>query len=546
MPSPFRFSRHPLAVAVALAMTLPTAASAADRSIEERLAELEARIAASERRASQAEQRAARAEAALEAQQGTEQGHAPAQQLAQHDNVSRTSGVPQTSEDEELSAPGIPSEIREEEGKGEGLSMSVYARSGLLIGSDRKSAPGGPYLTPAGRSGGAVGRLGNEPDTYVETIFDYNQRFDNGAHSLYRVMLADKTTTSNDWTADESELNLRQAFVEFSDLPSFTGAFENASIWAGKRFDRDNFNIEWIDSDIVFLAGTGAGIYDISVTDGWDTSVSLYGRSFSDYPVITREQPELNGDTDNLILTSNNRFGPWQWMISGMSANDNDERDNDPRNGVPGDNVAENGFQTMLAYHGDSFFGMGDGTFKAALMYGHGLGGEVKDLGADGNLNDDANTTRLALYGTTYLSPNWRIAPSLLAQTSRDRYANGDRYDWVTLSARLANELTENFEMQYEASYQWMDLDPAGYGYVDGNNNPQVFERVNGGYTRLTIAPTIKPQVGGFGLRPEIRFFATWSDWNKDLNRFSDEDALGSDGFTGSEWTFGTQMEVWF
>ncbi|WP_299257990.1 carbohydrate porin [uncultured Kushneria sp.] len=533
MPSPYRFPRHPLAVAVALALALPTSALAADSSIEERLAELEARIAASERRASQAEQRAARAEAALEKQQDS-------QQLVQGGNTSQGAG------EEELSAGSIPSQVREEEGEGEGLSMSVYARSGLLIGSDRKSAPGGPYLTPGGRSGGAVGRLGNEPDTYIETVFDYNQRFENGAHSLYRIMLADGTTTSNDWTADESDLNVRQAFVEFSDLPSFTGAFENASVWAGKRFDRDNFDIHWLDSDVIFLAGTGAGIYDISVTDGWDTSFSLYGRSFSDYAVVTDEQPGLQDDTDNLILTSNNRFGPWQWMISGMSANDNDERDNDPRNGIPGDNVAENGVHIMAAYHGDSFFGMGEGTFKAALMYGHGLGGEVKALGSDGNLNEDANTARLAVYGTTYLAPKWRIAPALLAQTSRDRYADGDRYDWVTLSARLANELNENFEMQYEASYQWMDLDPAGYGYEDSDGNPQVFESVNGGYTRLTIAPTFKPQVGDFWNRPEIRLFATWSDWDEDLNNFSNDDALGSDGFTGSEWTFGTQMEVWF
>ncbi|REC95268.1 carbohydrate porin [Kushneria indalinina] len=536
MLSPSRFPRRPLAAAIALTLALPTVAIAADKSIEERLAELEARVAASERRASQAEQRADQAEAALERQQSSPQ-------LVQGDNTSQTVGV-----EEDLSAPGIPSQVRDETGDDEeqGLSMSVYARSGLLIGSDRKSAPGGPSLTPAGPSGGYVGRLGNEPDTYVETVFDYNQRYDNGSHALYRVMLADGVTTSNDWTADESDLNIRQAFVEFSDLPGFTGAFENASIWGGKRFDRDNFNIEWIDSDVVFLAGTGAGIYDISVTDGWDTSVSLYGRSFSDYPVVTREQPGLEGSTDNLILTANNRFGPWQWMVNGMSANDNDERDNDPRAGIAGDNVAENGFQTMLAYHGDSFFGLGEGTFKAALLYGHGLGGEVKNIGADGNLTDDANTARLAIFGTTYLSPNWRIAPALLAQTSRDRYADGDRYDWVTLNARLANELSENFEMQYEASYQWMDLDPAGYAYEDGDGDTQVFESVNGGYTRLTIAPTFKPQVGGFWQRPEIRVFATWSDWDEDLNSFSNDDALGSDGFTGSEWTFGTQMEVWF
>ncbi|WP_110685473.1 carbohydrate porin [Salinicola aestuarinus] len=519
MPSPSRFSRRPLAVAVALAMVLPTGAIAADQSIEDRLAELEARIAASERRASQAEQRAAQAEAALQNQQ-----------MGQPGSSLQVAG-------DEMTAPGIPSEVREEDGEADGLSMSVYARSGLLLGTDRKSAPGGPYLTPGGRSGGAVGRLGNEPDTYVETIFDYNQRYENGTRALYRVMIADSTTTSNDWTAEESQLNLRQAFVEFSDLSSFTGPFRDASIWAGKRFDRDNFDIHWLDSDVIFLAGTGAGIYDVSVTDSWDTSFSLYGRSFSDYPVVTDEQPDLEGSTDNLILTSNNRFGPWQVMVSGMSANDNDERDNDPANNLAGDNVADSGFHTMVAYHGDSFFGLGEGSYKAALLYGQGLGGEVKSLGSDGNLNEDATTTRVALYGTTYLAPSWRIAPALLAQTSSDRYANGDSYDWATLNARLANELTDNFEMQYEASYQWMDLDPNGYA---GLNN------VEGGYTRLTVAPTFKPQVGGFWERPEIRFFATWSDWDDELNRFSDEDALGSDGFTGSEWTFGTQMEVWF
>lgn len=289
----FVLTRRPLAIAVTVALLGPGSALADQtQSIEQRLAELEARVTASERRASQAEQRAAQAEAALQRQQGSPQL------------------VQQSAGEEELSAGSIPSPVREEEGEGEGLSMSVYARSGLLIGSDRKSAPGGPYLTPAGRSGGAVGRLGNEPDTYVETVLDYNQRFENGAHSLYRIMLADGTTTSNDWTADESDLNVRQAFVEFSDLPGFTGAFENASIWAGKRFDRDNFDIHWLDSDIIFLAGTGAGIYDISVTDSWDTSFSLYGRSFSNYPVVTDEQPQLEGDTDNLILTSNNRFGP--------------------------------------------------------------------------------------------------------------------------------------------------------------------------------------------------------------------------------------------
>src|SRR5699024_4864666 len=126
------------------------------------------------------------------------------------------------------------------------------------------------------------------------------------------TMIADGVTTSNDWTADESNLNVRQVYAEFSDLPSFTGAFENASIWAGKRFDRDNFDIHWLDSDFIFLAGTGGGIYDMQFADNWKSNLSIYGRSFSDFPVDSHNPAEDSGSTDNLILSSNNYFGNWQ------------------------------------------------------------------------------------------------------------------------------------------------------------------------------------------------------------------------------------------
>ncbi|MCI0509750.1 MULTISPECIES: carbohydrate porin [Chromohalobacter] len=504
MPLSRRMTRTPLVTAIALAsLSVATTASAdiSSAELEARLEALENRVAEAEQRAAAAEQRAQRAKAALEA-------------LDDSDLEKRLADV-------EAHAEGDL-----------GLSLNAYARSGLLLDSHGKSAPGGPYLTPAGSTGGAVGRLGNEPDTYVETTLNYKQRFDNGARSHYRMMLADSVTTSNDWTAEESNLNVRQAYVQFSELPSFTGAFKDAKIWAGKRFDRDNFDIHWLDSDIIFLAGTGAGVYDIRLNDDWTSNVSLYGRSFSDFPIVSRENPGLTGSTDNLIFTLNNHIGNWQWMLNGLSANDNDQRDtgNDA-------SAADTGFHTMLAYHGNSFFGLGEGSFKAAALHGQGLGAEVKSLGSDGNLLDDAKTTRLALYGTTYVAPDWRLAPAVLAQHSADRYAPGDSYDWATFNARLANELTANFEMQYEASYQWMDLDPQGY---NGNS------AVDGAYTKLTVAPTFKPAVGGFWQRPEIRLFASWSDWDEELNGFASGDALGNDTFTGGEWTFGTQMEIWF
>lgn len=41
--------------------------------------------------------------------------------------------------------------------------------------------------------------------------------------------------------------------------------------------------------------------------------------------------------------------------------------------------------------------------------------------------------------------------------------ADGDRYKWATLNLRVANKITQNFEMQYDGSYQYMDLDPNGF-----------------------------------------------------------------------------------
>lgn len=416
----------------------------------------------------------------------------------------------------------------------EGFSFNTYARSGLLLKGDLQSAPGGPFLTPAGSVGGPVGRLGNEPDTYLEAILNYRQVADNGTRSHYRLMIADSTTSSNDWTAGDGALNVRQAYVEFSNLASFSGIFEDSSIWAGKRFDRDlDFDIHWVDSDIVFLGGLGAGIYDVQFTDNMKSNFSLYGRSFTDFPADPQFVPNGKYSTDNLILTANNYFGNVQFLINGMKAQENDQR-------VVGGVVeaAEEGLHTMLAYHGDSFFGMSQGNFKAAAIYGNGLGAETRNIGADGNLHEDATSIKLALYGTTYLSDSWRFAPAIMAETSEDRYVKGDDYQWLTFNARLAQELGANFEMQYEASWQTMDIEPLGY---DGRS------AVDGEYTKLTIAPTFKPQVGGFWNRPEIRVFATYSTWDDELDSYAAGDPLGADSdFESAQWTFGTQMEIWF
>lgn len=283
-----------LALAVALGLGMSNPLWAADGGIEARLAALEARVQAAEARAEAAESRASQAE--VKASAASEQA-----QVA--DNRSQ--------------------EVDEKTAGAQGFEFHGYARSGLLVNSNGNGGRGGPYITPAGSVGGAVGRLGNEDDTYMEANLLKTQTFEDGSWARYKLMLADGVETSNDWTASDSSLNTRQVFAEIGNLASFDGPFKNAVLWAGKRFDRDNFDIHWLDSDVVFLAGTGGGVYDVQLADSWKANFSLYGRDYGDISASGLS------DIESYILTMNNRVGNWQWMVNGLSAKDNDARIND-------------------------------------------------------------------------------------------------------------------------------------------------------------------------------------------------------------------------
>lgn len=92
-----------------------------------------------------------------------------------------------------------------------------------------------------------------------------------------------------------------------------------------------------------------------------------------------------------------------------------------------------------------------------------------------------------------------------------------------------------------------MDLNPNGcmYGTDQG---VQAYQPVKGSFYKLTFAPTFKVgNVFDIKARPEIRFFATYMNWDKELDRYSINDDFGSEGFgAGGTWNFGVQAEIWF
>ena len=135
----------------------------------------------------------------------------------------------------------------------------------------------------------------------------------------------------------------------------------------------------------------------------------------------------------------------------------------------------------------------------------------------------------------------------MIAQHSEDRYRDGDRYDWATFNLRVSQGISAHFALLYEASWQYMDLNPNGRSYRY-NDNVYQYQAVRGDFYKLTFAPTFKVgSIGDFFSRPEIRFYTSWMDWSKKLDNYANDDALGSNGFkSGGEWSFGMQMETWF
>lgn len=220
----------------------------------------------------------------------------------------------------------------------------------------------GPYITPAARLGGAVGRLGLETDTYVEAKMAKRFQTADGTTGVFHFMLADGTNSNNDWTAGENGVNVRHVFAELGNLAAFKGtAFEGATLWAGKRFDKKNFDIHFLDSDVVFLAGTGAGF-------PMTHRSRRTGRRASRCSTVatwwtTRPRPTSPCEGKSYIATSNNHIGDWQVMLSGMRAKQNDVLYSDR---------ATTGYHGLLAYHATSFYGVANGFSKTGVLYGNG------------------------------------------------------------------------------------------------------------------------------------------------------------------------------
>ena len=411
-----------------------------------------------------------------------------------------------------------------------------YARSGFMANSNGRG--GEQFDANRGPWGNfhPTGRLGNEDETYWEIALSKNFYLENGSWAKYTTMLADGVETTNDWTSDESALNVRQAYVEMGNLPILQGRFEDSTIWTGKRFyNRDQPHI----TDFWYRAmdGTGAGIQNIKLGNG-TLDTAIIGRNYTDLD-----------DTDVEVYTYHTlyKIGNWEFDLAGHLGKDNDSRtqSNDPNLDLTdrqAEELADTGYQGLISYRFPGFYGSESvaGDSKLFVQAGSGLGSALGSAGANQNAYTDQKAVRTGTFGTYTLSDKWDISHAVFYERQMDmvgdgasgtKVADGEKYDvsWWQAAVRPVYKVNQNFSIQYELGYAAFDDDRTD---------------LQGSVWKATIAPTIKLDTNAFYGRPELRAYVTYADWNDDYSRYNNIDDNSS--YDGNGLNLGVQMEIWF
>ena len=376
-----------------------------------------------------------------------------------------------------------------------------YARSGVIVSDDRTD--GDKFAVP-GFSGAGAYRLGNEDDTGWEANFLKTFKMDDGSYAKFCLLLANFTGDAYDEEVDNS-VQARQVFVEMGNLPPFTGAFADSTIWAGKRYyERADFHIN--DWKYTNMSGTGAGITNINVGGPGNLNLAF----------ITNDLEDSAGDEFGKVYNLDARYkgvealgGTWEYVATLKDAKDSPN--------------ANDGFQLGAIYDRGDFYGVADGGSKVVLQYGDGLGTALGFADSSADIDNDATSYRIATSGLMTANEKWDVFAQAIYEDRSDYEADGDDETWTSFGVRPVYKVNKNFELQFELGYDVVDLD----------------NEADGDITKLTFAPTFKLDTGDFWARPEIRTFVTYATWDNDLKEAYETDS--DDGLN-----FGVQAEVWF
>jgi sucrose porin len=404
-------------------------------------------------------------------------------------------------------------------------TLNGYLKSGLLMSSDGTRLDSLGLFTDYGKF-----RLGNEQNTKIELLPTIKMTSDEGSWAKVRANLTHETSCTADWNCvdgDEQAVQFREGYVEMGGLDFAP----NAVFWAGKRYSSSNTSSHQYDWEYVQYNGTGGGI------DGIDVGFAKLDVGM--YAFMPSDKNEHPNDPDLLGYADDYSVNAWLKSIAG-SALDIQFASHMMAEKPGSKNAATSGLGITALYNFDGFYNVMNGYSRVVFQYGTGLAAG-DSLGKNGwgfANSEDTTSSRVVFDGVVNLSQNWEVSTFAFYQMDEE-YSPWSDWSQVTtqgydrnayaIGVRPHHQITTNFAMQYELGYENVSEDKSGGS--------------EGGLFKATIAPTLMLETG-FWARPQIRAFATYSQWDDGVSASLDE------GYTrtGSTDTlsFGVQAEVWF
>lgn len=397
-----------------------------------------------------------------------------------------------------------------------GLEFHGYFRSGYGVNSK-----GGKMQAFQAPGSLAKYRLGNEQETYIETILlNRNWNPDPEGVTLLTQIRVAYTTQQNQTSDDFNQIDLREMYGQMGHFVEWDPGIK---VWAGQRFCRlpelDINDFWWYD-----LSGYGGGFEDINIFDIGKLDVTMIGYASNDVFLRT-QHGRLSKENVNLKLGDINvPFGKGMVWVNGGFIKGGVDQDN------PNVKWPDLGGVDVGAMH----YIPGElNNNQLAVQYGCGACTSLS-AGGEGVIPPDLDMRNAWRVRVTDMF-NRQFTEKLCAQIV-GVYQYTDRGDqtkaghtWVSFGFRPIYAFTKHVGLEIEP----------GVDYINDPRNDWdtcLFKFTAG--VRFTPGNI-------FNSRPAFRLFATYARWG---DGFRGNTMLGGDAFVSQQegMNYGIQCENWW
>ena len=406
-----------------------------------------------------------------------------------------------------------------------GFRFHGYLRSGFGVDGTGKGQQ--PFIAPLA---GSKYRLGNEAETYLETLFAYDAMSEGKDPAYFdtQVRFAYVTPTSQS-NSFATTFSLREAYALARHV---WAAQPTATFWAGARF-YDRYDVHLTDFWFRDPSGFGGGVEDVTL-----------GRTRLALAWIggTQDQLDPNGTVppEDLFRFNKNTLDVRLYSLAlgrGVASIAID------LSNFKGDEVTNTGGAPIKVddSFGASATGVLDWPFKEGrnrfvVQYGTGAAFDFRSIlttpsgrtfspGETVKFDDVWQLRILNDFLVDQRGP-WGFQAFTLYQELENGAATDSRIRWVSLGARPVRQLGRFFSLATEV----------GWDYTVQGDQP------GGSLLKLTVAPQITPAMK-FLSRPSLRAFVTWAHWSDNF-RGRVATATNPNAVHGS--AVGVQMETWW